>query len=200
MVSVDHLVRDGFVHKLKQSSVTLSKMMQSHDELVVNVQPAFILARNHSQLRDQTKEEHMHQSRVFHKTRGLFCRIEDRRCCRILHSIFLMQGFIVENMRLPSDHQDLWFRRKDPIELLKKMFANPQLQGHIKLRAQPEFNNAGDRCITGATSAERMINIQVWCVPLWMRIHKHYLEKCEPPSKQACLSMIQAGSILGCQS
>ncbi|GAQ87842.1 hypothetical protein KFL_003810060 [Klebsormidium nitens] len=70
------------------------------------------------------------------------------------------EGFIVENMRLPSDHQDLWFRRKDPIELLRRMFANPELRGHIKLSARKEFNNAGDRCITDASSAEKMINLQ----------------------------------------
>lgn len=64
-------------------------------------------------------------------------------------------------MRLPSDHQDLWFRRKDPIERLKKMFANPDLRGHIKLRAGMQFNNAGDRCITDPSSADEMITLQV---------------------------------------
>lgn len=75
------------------------------------------------------------------------------------------QGWYSQNMRQDGDHQDLVFRWKNPIELLRKLYGNRRFRGAFKVYARPIYNKEGKRCITDAASADWWLRLQVMFLP-----------------------------------
>jgi hypothetical protein len=64
-------------------------------------------------------------------------------------------------MRQEGDHQDLIFRWRNPVELVRKLYGNKRFRGSFKVYARPIYNKDGKWCITDAASADWWLRFQV---------------------------------------